>query len=197
MRKTSFILFGAASAVFFILMSVAASLGEDGAITAAFALILLVPPLLVASAITGLIAFVRQRPRTGIAYLAIALPLCGLAAFAYVAFPAVRKPVLEIRAKAGDVSAQYELGQTELIEMFLYPRNTEVGFYWLSRAATNGHLAAQLDLGRFYLEKRNLEHAKFWLKPLADSKHDGWERLNARSDMERLLSIRSETVTHP
>lgn len=196
MLKTSFILLGVAGVSAGLLMAIAGSVGTDEAISIGILFEILFPLLLIAAATAGLVAFVFQKPRKSPAYLAVALPLLGLALFAYIAIPQVRKPILEMRAKAGDVDAQYELGGKELVEDMISPSGSQETnrFYWLTKAAQNGRLAAQLDLGRHYLDKRNYEMAERWLKPIADSTNDGWERLNARNDMDVLSRLRGESL---
>lgn len=54
--------------------------------------------------------------------------------------------LLEISAKAGDVSAQYELG-FRLLYGFGADVNRVKGFEWLERAAQGGHINAQYELG--------------------------------------------------
>jgi hypothetical protein len=234
MGKTSFILLTLAFVSAGVLMLIASSVGTDEATGIGILFGILFPLLLIAAAITGLMALVFQKPyrrnrggggrrlgatqagagglrdddalvlaealgkrRDASAYLAVALPLLALALFAYIAIPQVRKPILEMRAKAGDVDAQYELGFLELVEAGISPPTSPATnrFYWLTKAAHNGRLGAQLDLGRYYLyDERNFEMAERWLKPIAESTNDGWERLNARNDMDSLVRLRGESL---
>jgi TPR repeat protein len=98
--------------------------------------------------------------------------------------------VLETRAKAGDLQAQYDLGERYLHGIHI-SEDPAKGIYWLTRAAEAGHLAAQLSLGDYYLMTGEREKARLWIERLANSKNYGWERLNAQSRLPSVLD------THP
>ena len=150
--------------------------------------LLLIPLPIALAVVLSIIAFFRQKPRTWSSYGAVLSSLFASALFTYQAFPSVQNPVLEARAKAGSLQAQYDLGERYLYGIHISVDTTN-GIYWLTRAAEGGHLAAQLSLGDYFLTTGDRAKARYWIERLANSKIDGWERLNAQS---RLHLVRDE-----
>jgi len=64
------------------------------------------------------------------------------------------KDSLQQRAEQGDKNAQFELGHTYFQEGKDY--NFERGFQWWHKAANNGHVYAQHNLGAMYYEGQGL-----------------------------------------
>lgn len=65
-------------------------------------------------------------------------------------------------ATAGRANAQYLMGMM-YAEGHHLPQDTELALHWLERAAKQGHLDAQLDLGLLYLESGDAESGRQWL----------------------------------
>jgi hypothetical protein len=186
MRKLSFILLGVAAGASILLPAIAQSLSEDAAMILLIPLLLLVPLPIAIAVVLSIITLFRETPRTWLSYGAVSASLFALILFTYSAFPSVRNPVLQARAKAGSLQAQYDLGERYLHGIHILEDSTK-GVYWLTRAAESGHLAAQLSLGDYYSTTRDREKARFWIERLANSKTYGWERLNAQSRLPSVL----------
>lgn len=82
---------------------------------------------------------------------------------------------LALDAEAGNVDAQYQLGEAYRIGIDV-ARNLPGAMRWYLRAASRGHVAAQVNLGRLYMQdfepggvKRNADQARYWLKRAADA----------------------------
>ena len=65
-------------------------------------------------------------------------------------------------ATAGRANAQYLMGMM-YAEGHHLPQDTELALHWLERAAKQGHLDAQLDLGLLCLESGDAEGGRQWL----------------------------------
>ena len=150
-------------------------------------LLLLVPLPIAIAVILSVVGLFCQTPRTWLSYAAVLASLFASAVFIYFAFPSAQNPVLERRAKSGDLQAQYDLGERYLHGIHISKATTK-GVYWLTRAAEAGHLAAQLSLGDYYSSKGDREKARLWIERLANSKNYGWERENAQSRLPSVLS---------
>lgn len=77
-------------------------------------------------------------------------------------------------AESGDVEAQTAMGDAYRTGA-LVQRHLPTAMRWYLRAASRGHVAAQVHLGRLYMEdieqgalKRNVNQARYWLKRAAD-----------------------------
>ena len=186
MRKLSFILLGVAAGASILLPAVAQSLSEDAAMILMIPLLLLVPLPIAVAVVLSVIAFFRETPRTGLSYGAVLASLFAGVVFIYFAFPSAQNPILEARAGAGDLQAQYDLGERYLHGIHI-SEDPAKGVYWLTRAAEAEHLASQLSLGDYYSTIGDREKARFWIVRLANSKVYGWERLNAQSRLPSVL----------
>jgi hypothetical protein len=179
-EKLAFVLLGIAAVMTLLLPAIAEHLTEEGALILGLSLGGIIPLSIAGATILSVWALFR-RPRASLPYVAVLVSLIACVALAYCASSAFQNRVLEMRAEAGSLPAQYELGRR-------YARGADdrPGIYWLTRAAEGGHLAAQFELGDHYLTAGNFETARIWLQPLADSPVDGWEKLNARSRLESI-----------
>jgi TPR repeat protein len=69
----------------------------------------------------------------------------------------LRRRALSVRARGGDVEAQFELAQEYDYDP---PKDRRRAAYWYGKAAERGHAGAQNDLGEFLRdEKRNYRAA--------------------------------------
>jgi TPR repeat protein len=80
------------------------------------------------------------------------------------------KKVLSQKANRGDPDAARRLANY----FYLYVNNEKQGFYWNHKAAENGHIIAQFEIGRDYAIgtqyiNRNFEKARYWLQKSAHS----------------------------
>ncbi len=79
------------------------------------------------------------------------------------------------RAQAGDAAAQYALGNAYHLGMGGLPRQLLVAMRWYLKAATQGHVDAQVNLGVIFIHEitsaggsRNPEQARYWFKRAAE-----------------------------
>jgi len=117
-----------------------------------------------------------QAPLSGIAHLPpryISAPLSGYETEINIEVTTPTEFMLAMAlAGEGDINAKYRLGN-----MYLDMRNVELGFYWLKKAASARHLAANLTLGVMYWDERNYFHDRIeafgWLYNAAELGHAG------------------------
>ena len=77
-------------------------------------------------------------------------------------------------AESGDVEAQTAMGDAYRTGTVVQ-RHLPTAMRWYLRAASRGHVPAQVHLGRLYMQdleqgalKRNVDQARYWLKRAAD-----------------------------
>ncbi|WP_455365622.1 tetratricopeptide repeat protein [Kaarinaea lacus] len=80
---------------------------------------------------------------------------------------------LETQAENGDAAAQHTLGLNYLLGRNDYQQDTQQALRWLTRAANNQVIDAQIELGNLYFNgvevERDYEQAAYWLEPAARS----------------------------
>ncbi|CAL4868302.1 hypothetical protein MMA231_02583 [Asticcacaulis sp. MM231] len=79
---------------------------------------------------------------------------------------------LSNKANAGDIQAQYDLGQAYLIGKYAQKKNEKSALEWIGKAADAGNAQAQLDMAGFYRLGRGVKpdsgQALTWYQKAAD-----------------------------
>jgi len=101
--------------------------------------------------------------------------------------------VLETRAEAGDNEAAAKLAR--YYDFYVHDYNSAK--YWFEKAARNGHVQSQYNLGvRLYLKKRDAEsckEAQYWFRmALANGLFEAQEALDYLGECPRLKAPNSE-----
>ena len=111
-------------------------------------------------------------------------------------------PVKSVRFKAenGDADSQYYMAYWNQTGQCI-PKNMEEAVDWYSKAAYQGHVAAQHNLGVLYMTgdgvKKDLEHAYIWALLAAENGNDTLKEalFNSLSDEQKLASmIRADQI---
>ncbi|MGE0055255.1 MAG: ankyrin repeat domain-containing protein [Hyphomicrobium sp.] len=111
--------------------------------------------------------------------------------------------LLQRRAKAGDVEAQYQLASLYRAGRGV-AQDDALAFKWMKRAAEGGHIRAAYSLGTMYLSGRgaavNVAAARNWLNAAALAHHEQAIRLLAEINTARGAKERTVTenqAVHP